>query len=115
MKSNNNSRKEIKIYSWSKWKLKVVVRDFIFLLNEFCFSFAEEARRVNEERLHFEQAKSELSALRKHYSEADVNKYFLNETKSENWFSFSQQFIVYKVTSKFYKMKTKFYVRKRNR
>lgn len=33
----------------------------------------EEARRLSEERLLAEQAKSEVASMRKHYSEADVN------------------------------------------
>jgi len=33
----------------------------------------EEARRLSEERLLAEQAKTEVASLRKHYSEADVN------------------------------------------
>jgi hypothetical protein len=39
----------------------------------FVFLLIEEARRLSEERLLAEQAKTEVTSLRKHYSEADVN------------------------------------------
>jgi hypothetical protein len=39
----------------------------------FYILLTEEARRLSEERLLAEQAKSEVASLRKHYSEADVN------------------------------------------
>ena len=72
---------------------------------------------MSEERLLAEQAKTEVTSLRKHYSEADV---ILNDRKQflsyeREIFLFSRQFIVYKVKIKFYKMKVIFFVKKRDK
>jgi len=44
----------------------------IIVLLIFVFLLIEEARRLSEERLAAEQAKTEVASMRKHYSEADV-------------------------------------------
>ena len=76
--------------------------------------FVEEARRLSQERLLAEQAKAEVTTLRKHYSEADVNL-IVNEKKTTFRLIFffpSRPFIVYKVKIKYCRMKMKFFVKK---
>lgn len=51
--------------------------------NYLTIVFVEEARRLSEERLIAEQAKNEVTTLRKHYSEADVNILFHRRNRNE--------------------------------
>lgn len=76
----------------------------------------EETRRLGEERLAAEQAKAEVVSMRKNYSEADVTQSLSKMIwKSNSHFLFSREFCVYKVKSKFCRMKMKSYGKKPNK